>query len=311
MKTITMFESNLMTINYTFIDPKTLLINGGSLNLDVEVTGKDRSEMGSFDTVKDGIKELMNEFDYKLWILPDHGDKKDALSWYGNCPSSKRIAFYNHYGFSVVATPKFTLSCNKNIIKICPFDNLFLLERYIEDYLLESLRANRIIVNLVKVRLHYTPVLPFSHNAGTQKSFRYVNVMENIVQGYQSWIVFLDGYNNPVYPDDKFQNKINDEMNGYTFICRDNIISETEFGISFESTTNKKYFNMQFSKIDCKYHIIDTETSVENLADWFYKHFKNEIANMIEKGATKMYFSEGLTKGACVKFKEFDNAACI
>lgn len=285
-----------------------------------------------FGTIKREIKELIDGrkgYDHKLWVLPDVGDESDMSSWYTSGPSSsKLVAKFNIAGRTTVATPKIAIRCPENAVKVCQYDSIPNLEKDIEAFLETNLNAegNRNIT--VKVRLHTNPVLPYDRIMSDKMiswsnhinlwqyliNFRYTHGLknstswgcQNIAHGHESWLLFLDGSNNVVPIDLPFKERIDSELHNHTFIWKDNIVFEDPYRIDIEyQTLGRGVFSMTLSKKDCLYQILDTETTVEHLVEWFCYHFKDEVQWMITKGATKVYMSEGLVKGSCFSLKGF------
>ena len=323
MKTATMFMGNITQIDFAYIDLNKQMLKGGSLNLSVEVTGpieEQENVVVDFGSIKRTIKSIIDDkeegYDHKLWVTKDFGDRTDVDSWVKpGATINKKIAMFEHAGQVIVATPSFMIYCPKNAIKIYDQRSSFLVKE-IEEYL--EFNLNRVyqlpISQSLKIRVYLTdtPLLPYGHTPGVQYNFRYVHGLrqstswgcQNIAHGHLSWLLFLDGHHNVVPLDEDFKLKMDDEMNDHIFIWKDNVSIETAYVVNVDyQTFSRGYFNMSLSKEACRYQVIETETTVEHLVDWFVEHFQDDIAKMVEKGATRLYFSEGLVKGACVSLK--------
>lgn len=319
MKRATIFIENLTQIDFAFVNEASLTLKGGSLNMSVEVSGEitsDENVVIDFGAAKKCIKQLIDDkkqgFDHKLWVMPDAGDKNDAESWYLPTKARRLVALYDQAGRVVVTTPKFIVLCPEDAIKICDYSSIATLTKDIEAYLNRRLGYNLGFGSVdikTKVFLDQIPLLP-RKAAKTRAvcSFTYVHGLkastswgcQNIAHGHLSWLMFTDKYDCPVAIPDELEEEIMDEVNGRIFIWKDNIVSGDRDQIWLEYRTDRGQFTLLFSKEDCPYQILDTETTVEHLASWFCERFKNRIKEMVNRGAAKLYFSEGLVKGACV-----------
>jgi hypothetical protein len=210
----------------------------------------------------------------------------------------------------VVSTPKFTLACPKNAIKVC---KISFVSDSIRDYLEGKLNVEYPNSDIkVKVLLTDRPVLPFDNFPGYETSFTYVHGLknstswgcQNIAHGHKSWLLFVDGYGQVVYPPHEFVLKIEDYLDSRMFIWSDNIVSDDDNGLTIGYETPRGNFYLVIDKISVKTHIIDTETTVEHLAEWFVSYFEEDVKEMMKLGATSVYFSEGLVKGARIRLKE-------
>ena len=211
----------------------------------------------------------------------------------------------------MASTPKFTLACPANAIRVCNYDN-DMVAIGIRDYLEEKLAVEYPDSNIrVSVYLTDRPELPFSNQPGYETPFTYVHGLknstswgcQNIAHGHKSWLLFVDGYGQAVHLSDEFKLKIEDYLDGRMFIWRDNVVFEDNDIIRIEYHTSRGSFYLVIDKNHIKTHIIDTETTVEHLAEWFVTFFEEDVREMWKKGATSVYFSEGLVKGARVSLK--------
>lgn len=321
MQTSTLFIGSVTTIDYAYVHSTKLTIVGGSLNLSVEVTGNIEpveNVVVDFGTIKNKIKHLIDDkeegFDHKIWVPEKHGDIDDFESWTvpGKVEDYERIAMFPFGdGRMVVSTPLFTLACPRNAIKVCKCDSI-LISDSIRDYLEEKLNIeypNSAIK--VKVLLTDRPVLPHDNFPGNEISFTYVHGLknstswgcQNIAHGHKSWLLFLDGYGQIVHPSHDFKLKIEDYLDGRMFIWRDNVLSDNDLGLTIGYETTRGAFYLVIDKASIKTHIIETETTVEHLAEWFVSFFEEDVKEMVKLGATSVYFSEGLVKGARVSLR--------
>ncbi len=321
MQTSTLFLGNLTQIDYAYIRPTQYTIKGGSLNLSVEVTGDIEpveNVVVDFGTIKKTIKSLIDDkeegFDHKLWVPENHGGVEDFELWYTPGTSIKKMIamFPIGDGRMVVSTPKFTLACPANAIRVCNYDNDMVaigIKEYLEEKLAIEYPDSHIRVS---VYLTDRPELPFSNRPGYETPFTYVHGLknstswgcQNIAHGHQSWLLFVDGYGQVVHLPYDFKLKIEDYLDGRMFIWRDNVVHEDDNIIRIEYETSRGPFYLVIDKLEIKYHIIDTETTVEHLAEWFVTFFEEDVKKMWENGATAIYFSEGLVKGARVSLRE-------
>lgn len=322
MQTSTLFIGNITQIDYAYIDPTRLTIKGGSLNLSVEVTGAVEpieNVVVDFGTIKKSIKNLIDDkedgFDHKLWVSEDSGMVDyTKIRWAMNGSSSREMIALVPQGVGqiVVSTPQFTLVCPKNAIRVCKYENGMLGDS-IRDYLEEKLNTEYPNSGIkVKVFLTDSPTLPYNNQPGAETSFTYVHGLknstswgcQNIAHGHKSWLMFLDGYGNVVHLPESFRLSIKDHLDGNMFVWCDNIVRDSVDVLSIEYNTPRGYFYLVVNKASVKTHVIDTETTVEYLAEWFVSYFEEEVKEMMKLGATSIYFSEGLVKGARIRLKE-------
>ena len=314
MQTSTLFIGNLTTIDYAYVHPTKHTICGGSLNLSVEVSGKiepNENLVVDFGTIKKTIKNLIDDkeegFDHKIWVPKDSADSAEYL-----------ITFpYNDS--MVVSTSIFSLVCPKNAIKECNYAD-GMVSSSIKKYLEEKLNIEYPNSDIkVAVFLSDRPVLPFE-NVVSGCSFTYVHGLknstswgcQNIAHGHKSWLLFVNGYGQSVPLSYELDLKIKEYIDDCMFIRRDNIIRDEDddvgLMIGYETPRGKFYLAVDKKKI--KTCILDTETTVEHLAEWFVSFFEEDMRKMWEKGVTTVYFSEGLVKGARVSLNErFDHVS--
>jgi len=328
MLTSTLFIGNLTAIDYAYVHPTNLTINGGSLNLSVEVTGNVEpieNVVVDFGTIKKTIKNLIDDkeegFDHKIWVPEDHGDAKhfEDLSKPDNANFKSVIMFpykLNNQR-AVVSTPKFTLSCPRNAIKVCKYDDsLDCIKNYLEEKLnIEYPNSD------IKIEVFVTdsPILPYDNFPGNETSFTYVHGLknstswgcQNIAHGHKSWLLFVDEDGQVVQLPKEFRLKIKDTLDDHMFIWRDNVIGDDGEKLQIGYETFRGDFYLLINKTCFKTHIINTETTVEHLAEWFVSFFEEDIKEMMLLGASRVYFSEGLVKGACINLKERFNASTI
>lgn len=321
MNQSTLFIGNLTTIDYAYIHPTRYTIKGGSLNLSVEVTGNIEpveNVVVDFGTIKKKIKSLIDDkeegFDHKIWVPENHGGVEDFEIWVKSGTSNKkRIAMFPFGdGRMVVSTPKFTLACPENAIRVCKYDNN-MTDASIKEYLEEKLAIEYPDSNIrVSVYLTDRPELPYSNQPGYETPFTYVHGLknstswgcQNIAHGHKSWLLFVDGYGQVVHLPDEFRLKIEDYLDSHMFIWRDNIITDDDVGLKVGYETPRGAFYLIIDRASFKIHMLDTETTVEHLAEWFVTFFEEDVKKMWESGATAVYFSEGLVKGARVSLRE-------
>lgn len=321
MQTSTLFIGNLTQIDYAYVHSTKLTIVGGSLNLSVEVTGNIEpveNVVVDFGTIKKKIKHLIDDkeegFDHKIWVPEKHGGIDDFETW--TVPgevSCERIAMFPYGdGRVVVSTPLFTLACPRNAIKVCKCDSI-LISDSIRDYLEEKLNIEYPNSDIkVKVFLTNRPVLPFDNQPGYETSFTYVHGLknstswgcQNIAHGHESWLLFVNEYGEVIFPTPEFKLKIEDYLDGRMFIWRENVSRDDDNGLMIEYDTPRGAFYLVLDKASIRTHIIETETTVEHLAEWFVSFFEEDVREMVKLGATSVYFSEGLVKGARIRLKE-------
>ncbi|AUR85868.1 hypothetical protein NVP1081O_133 [Vibrio phage 1.081.O._10N.286.52.C2] len=295
----TMFLQNISVIDHAYVCDEGK-INGMSYNLCVEITGEvDETEQVviDFSGCKKAIKNLVDEsehaIDHKLVIID--GYSKAHLDTVENRDRTKITS----PEFIAVASVEDWFKVVENITMFedkhqIPSDVKYMnyLTQYLEDMLVEQLRALGYPVTEVLVELSEKFDLPSWANAHAE--FNYAHGLrsstsygcQNIAHGHRSFIavdVHL-GTNGR-----KVLKRIAEEMTGY-FAWSENIRSD-DGAVSY--TSQRGNFHLQIQDPI----IIPTETTVENLTAFIADKYMNELQDM---GVERLWVSEGLSKGAVI-----------
>lgn len=296
-ETSTIFLQNISQIDFAMLDPERLIPVGGSYQLNAFVKGSiDYLEQVviDFSTIKKKIKEFVDDknkgFDHKFWIpINSLKDNKIVIDENYDSESIK------------IETPNFITIVPHNAVRSYE-------DRIIESYL-HGLLSKEYPNSNIQVSIWFSslPTIP-SMIQGTEIEFNYIHGLknstswgcQNISHGHQSWLSFVDKHNFGVKIDYILKSKIENFIQDAVFIWKENIVAKLSGGgIKIEYETERGHFEAIYKGDKNNIIILDTETTVENLAKWFVNKFKDEISN---KEISGIWFSEGLTKGA---FQEF------
>ncbi len=292
----TMFLQNVTVIDHAWVDDKGE-INGNSYNLCVEITGEiDEQEQVviDFSGCKKAIKHLVDDsefaIDHRLVVV---NGLSDAIVG-------------TESGKMHVDTPVFsaesTVSDWVQVIKpyqlfeknlLIPVDTKYMnyVSEYLEQMLQEQLVKLGYPVTFVTVELSEKFDLPswseshveFNYAHGLRSSTSYG--CQNIAHGHRSFIA-VDVKTGPT--GRKELKRIAEEMSGY-LAHADNIAGDR----SVEYVSGRGYFRMQHENTIW----LPNETTVENLAEFIANKYRDEFEAM---GASRLWVSEGLSKGAVV-----------
>lgn len=300
----TMFLNYLTCVDHAYIDDNGRVV-GGSFHPNFMVSGKiDEKEqvIVDFSRVKKQIKEAIDDkeigFDHKLWIIPD----------YSRCEwdiKEEQI---------IIRTPACELEMPRNAVKIFThnFFNTFdeTARRAIQQHVwrvLDQLHPEADI--LVECQL---TTYPFMRDAGKSFLFRYVHGLKNSTSwgcqnhshGHLSWLeIEHDIFYNPVCEDCRRAiQTVYDSVraiDGAILIFVDNIVDQTDEYIKIQYESERGMWKAKYSKQHNKLIVMDKETTIENITDWFV----NQHLSVLAMGHVKrIYISEGLSKGAVREF---------
>ena len=285
----TLFLNSLSCVDHAFIAPDGKLV-GGSWLPDVFVTGEvigDESVVVDFSTIKKDIKNLIDDpetgYDHKLLFF--EGISQGNVSEVDGVVTIKT----NHVEFVGPA----------NAVKIAKAASpQEALRNHIEAGLKEKYPELNItvVVNVKMDRVHGL----YEHN---QYFFRYVHGLKsstswgcgNLAHGHLS---FLE----PIGGDDLgnrlLMNQIASQLDQVVFIYKENIIEQDEekIIIGYDKTVcGRGPFKLTIDPRTCKFAILDTETTIEYLAEFVKTHWGEAMKS---HGITTLLISEGLSKGA-------------
>jgi 6-pyruvoyl-tetrahydropterin synthase len=290
----TLFLNNITAIDHAYIDPYGIL-RGGSYHLSVKVSGEvigAEQVVVDFSTLKHSIKDIVDGdegYDHKLWIIQEF---------------SRATVVKNKHNWEI-DNWYLNLELPENAIK---FFELGGAEK-IQDLAKTNIQ-HTLLIHLQKmypgvhidVEVMLSEHMFFPNSGGSVLKFRYVHGLkdssswgcQNIAHGHLSFIHF-----NETNPDKKLNKELFHFLSGGNniFVFRDNVIEETPQIIRIKYTTGRGTFTAIFNKIVYNIIILEKETTVENIAEWF-KETHKEILNEFEIG--EIHVSEGLQKGAVI-----------
>lgn len=279
------FLNDISVIDHAYINEEGQVI-GGSFHCSFIVTGEtDPTEkvVVDFSTIKKDIKDVIDGedgFDHKLWLFM----------------VSSNYSFTKVDEIMVeITTPASVLKLPRNAISMIPFaknyTDIVNLELFIADVVELALYNKYKGMDLkVKCILKENFVLPAGTSDWNVIPFRYVHGLkdstsygcQNLCHGHYSYITTFD-YNLQFKEDFK---------NSVIFINKENIISETDEYIEVSYTTEQRgYFYGLFYKNRNVLIVLDTETTIEFLAEY--------VKNKYDINGS-FYISEGLSKGAYI-----------
>lgn len=286
-------KSTIYINDLTTIDAAVLTqdgsIMGESLNLSVKLTGnttKSESVVLDFSTAKKRIKDLIDHkeygFDHKLWV---------------------RQGLFNHTldddGDFVIKTPFLGLKVPQNAVRMLPedMDLTSVIRHFLEFHLNEEFS--------VEVLLNHS--FPFKNTWQGDNQycspFRYVHGLkdstswgcQNIAHGHHSYISLESKSPKDMYLVD-LSDTIAKALHNAIFINRDNLYPSNAHGDCILGyTVNRGDFYMSLDSHKNNIIDLDTETTIECLADYVLRRFGSTMRRC---GVTGFYISEGLVKGA-------------
>lgn len=294
------FLRNVTAIDYAHIDPVSFEPRGGSLHFSAIVTGNvddHEAVVVDFSKIKKSIKSIIDDnehgFDHKLWVPDSYNTKY------------KEIDVYEEGGDIQISTPSFNTICPTNAVRFVSFDDI---DVGITAHLQTELE-------LIYPKIGIKVISDITEDNFAPDSmrhcsieFRYVHGLknssswgcQNINHGHLSWLAICDKNNQGIWISKRWYSQLKAEINNAHFVWRDNILEDDGHGIKVGYESQRGWFESTYNQRG-KLHILDTETTVENLAQWFVNKYRDELTSgeFKEKGAYSVWLSEGLTKGAC------------
>lgn len=297
MTTSTLFLNYITCVDHAFIDFSGRVI-GGSYHPNFEVTGKVEEKENvviDFSKVKKQLKEFIDHketgFDHKLWFIPGYSEG-DVIRVDDN-----RVE---------IVTPAVHLKMPDNAVKVfnTEYDRSFIdtIEQEFNEYLTRHLKIAHPNLN-VSVKTEITSQ-PFAQRPD-YTMFRYSHGLKNS----SSWGCQNHSHGHLSFAEFEWNSSKDSSnriavldavrmMDNTLFIFRENIVAENDDYIQIEYTTCRGTFWAQYNKSLMKYQILETETTIEHIVNWFVE--KNR-ALLESAGVERVYISEGLAKGAMVK----------
>lgn len=306
-----LFLNDLTVVDHAYIDDEGRIV-GGSFNPCIEVSGTPdpvEKVVVDFSTIKKDLKDLIdqhsfnmaeNGFDHKVWIIEGHSNVARMGSVTGRD---------THYE---IITPHLSLTLPADAVKFIPrvlddetypipnYNFMAYMSEAFREFLLPRMRARYPKIDLdIKCTLTTNIHVPSDDDRTTAEMFRYVHGLKdstsygcnNIAHGHGSFldVDFLGNY--------KVLEMIASNLDDTIFVRADNVVSLTDDRLEIEYTTIRGTFNMVVDPRDHKVVVLNTETTVEYLAQYVKTRFGDLLK---DHGATKLYISEGLSKGAVV-----------
>lgn len=283
--TSTIFLNNLTCIDHAFIDTFGR-VGGDSFHPNFLVTGSiDPIEQVviDFSSIKKQIKAIIddkeNGFDHKLWIY----DKVSECE-YSQCD-----------GYITVESPVLVLEMPTNAVKIIEGDAETAIAQQVEREL-NKLHPH----NNIKVQCELTHA-NFSRNPDSSYTFTYVHGLKNSTSwgcqnhshGHRSWIDFGADVNEKDKRD--YLGALVYRLNDAVFIYKDNIVFQDDHRIVINYDTPRGRWHAEYDKLMNNVIVLDTETTVENILNWFVDNNKDMLDRC---GVKRLDISEGLSKGA-------------
>ena len=316
MNPSTLFLSHISCVDHAFIDDQGK-VKGGSYHPNFLVEGKvDPLEnvVADFSSVKKEIKKQLDHacygFDHKCWIIEGYSSIKAIKldSQIYTLESLPAIDQSNQGSLLCIETESVQLELPYDSFKLIRSFDGFQPNGYsvqaAGDYFSRFLNLHFESRHIHIDCLNTESAIPYSADLHSPEFFRYTHGLpfssswgcQNLAHGHFSFI-----QTNAPHSHDQVQviKKICDTLNHVIFIQRDNIFHEDDETIAIRYTTEVRgQFHGEFSKIDHKIIILDTETTIEHLVHYVAVRFREDLLAI---HATQLYVSEGLSKGALVE----------
>lgn len=283
----TLFLRDLTCLDHASIDEFGVLA-GMSYNVDVMVTGEvDEQEQVviDFSKCKHQIKELIDDFeqgfDHKCWVAHHEIREVSDETW-------------------AVETPYLTLSGPKHLFReMSPHIKS---EQFIEAYLEENLSGE---YPEILIEVHLRPV-GFYRGSDSRFLFRYAHGLKHssscgckrIAHGHLSFVELRT----KELANRNIVGAILHDMQSYIrnvyFAHSENVVevSDNQVVVKYTCDAGDDY-KIRLNTDVHNVIILNTETTVENLANWLVQRYRTELE---KAGVTRVYMSEGLMKGAVV-----------
>jgi hypothetical protein len=85
------------------------------------------------------------------------------------------------------------------------------------------------------------------------------------------------------------------DLYGAILIFNENIANEDDEKVQIQYATERGVWKATYYKAYNKIRILDRETTIENITDWFVEQ---HIGTLLQGHVKRIYISEGLSKGA-------------
>lgn len=318
--TSTMFLNDLSVVDHAYVDAHGNKI-GGSFHPCFLVAGKiDPVEkvVVDFSTIKKRMKQMIDDdqlgFDHKCWIIEDVSLATIEID--GERVTDFSLLDSDHFDFKaevILTTPKLTMKAPKDAFKFVPkiegCENYSIenagawFERYLNElFAPENITVEcRNTVNLhtyIPTDQHSAAYFTYAHGLKDSTSWG----CQNLGHGHLSFIQVVSNAERDV--EDQVVAKIAEDLNYTVFVNSHNIVEDITTdeltAIKYE-TGRGKFVGIYKTGGDerrMKIRILDTETTIEFLVDYIKDKYADKLSSI---GATGIFVSEGLSKGAYVE----------
>lgn len=293
----TLFLNSLTCVDHAFINDKGQVI-GGSYHPNFEVTGQVEeveNVVVDFSKVKKELKAFVddkeNGFDHKLWII----------SGYSNVTSIQETG-----GYIRIETPALKLEMPRNAVKVfeSSYNDSFIdtLEGEFNTYLTKLLSEAHPELG---IEVKTTMTTDTFSTTDSPQMFRYSHGLKNSSSwgcqnhshGHLSFIEFPRKARSDAGKSQSALYAAVAAMSNSLFINKENITADTPEALTIEYTTPRGRFWAEYNKSLTKMEVLDTETTIEFIAEWFVNKHRQILE---DAGVVRVFISEGLSKGAVV-----------
>lgn len=315
MTSSTIFINEPTVVDHSYITGSGRIV-GGSVNPTFLVTGEvteDENVVLDFSKAKKELKRWIddndNGFDHKCWIVQhvsqlisvvDLNTKENVGDWSYLASSSDPDRLL------AVSTPMLQLRAPKSAFRFVMNQSG---ERDVNRAVataMESWLKEHMPEFSIRVLMRENPI-PVDHNEHTTHPFRYVHGLkhssswgcQNIAHGHLSFIAIDGQWGGSKTAIDSVTASIARQLNDTVFISAENYDRDEYFvNIGYESTSRGR-FEMSINRAaQQKYVVLETETTIEHIIEYVAANFKTQLKSV---GATRLYVSEGLSKGAVLE----------
>lgn len=322
-KTSTMFLNDLTVVDHAYINVHGAVV-GGSFHPCFLVTGEiDPVErvVVDFSTIKKRMKQMIDcdrlGFDHKCWII-------EGLSTCGIKVNGELVKdftkldsdFYDFKSTVEIFTPSCSLKGPKDAFKFIPklngCDNYSTSNagKWFERYLNELFQPDHITIQCNNTTTAHTywpqeqhPIVYFTYVHGLKDSTSWG--CQNISHGHLSFMQLESDAGPEV--EKSVLREIAQEIDYSVFINSSNLyepeIKVLDSSISIRYETSRGEFTSQYYPSTdhmrrMKPTVLETETTIEFLVDYVVDKYGDKLRAI---GATGIFVSEGLSKGAYAK----------
>lgn len=319
--------NNVTCVDHAYIDPNGNIV-GGSFNPSFLIGGETdpvEKVVVDFSTVKKDVKHAIDDhknsnagFDHRLWIIEGYtqayvevdGEQVD-ISGKTKYEIDEK-ALYSPKVRIDITTPHMVLSLPGDAVRFFKAPNHSVeaigtvFERYLEEKLTKLYPNIGLFVRCYNTTANHT--LTDSANRGSY--FTYVHGLkdstsygcQNNSHGHLSFIQLFDGDMGNLTTANPdlllLQNKIASDLDKTIFIRKENIVGKSKTNANIAYTTKRGLFTASYKKDQNKITVLDTETTIEFLADYVAETYADELSSA---RCTYLTVSEGLSKGAFVQ----------